>query len=65
MPRPCNATGAGPVIPLMLQISYADTAAMARGLDSPARYASRDLLPEFYARFFVDVVLWHYVYDNG
>ena len=55
----------GPVIPLILAITYADEAAMARGLDSPARYTSRDLLPEFYQRFFDDVTLWHYVMEPG
>ncbi|MEM7208781.1 MAG: hypothetical protein AAF434_13230 [Pseudomonadota bacterium] len=51
----------GPAIPLVLAITYADTAAMERGLASPARYQSRDLLPAFYERFFEKVELWHYV----
>lgn len=51
----------GPNIPLMLAITYRDTDAMAKGLASSARYTSRDLLPEFYERFFDDVTLWHYV----
>ena len=37
----------GPEIPLILAITYPDRAAMARALDSPARYESRDLLPAF------------------
>jgi len=53
----------GPQIPLLLAITYADHAAMQRGLDSPARYESRDLLPEFYARYFDDVQLHHYVLE--
>ena len=52
---------AGPVLPLMLAVTYPDEAAMAQGLASPARYASRDLLPTFYDMFFDDIVLWHYV----
>jgi len=53
----------GPIIPLVLAISYADHEAMERGVNSPARFASRDLLPEFYERFFDEVVLWHYVME--
>ena len=37
----------GPSYPLKLAITYPDAAAMARGLASPARYDSRDLLPNF------------------
>lgn len=55
---------AGPVIPLVLAITYADHDAMARALDSPARYESRDLLPDFYERFFDNVDLWHYVFER-
>jgi hypothetical protein len=51
----------GPEIPLILAITYASQADMAAALDSPARYTSRDMLPDFYARFFEDVTLWHYV----
>ena len=54
----------GPVIPLILAITYADADAMQRGLASPARYESRDLLPEFYERFFDSVRLYHYVLDQ-
>ncbi len=54
----------GPVIPLVLAITYADHAAMERGLASPARYAARDLLPAFYERFFDEVTLWHYVMER-
>ena len=50
---------AGPTIPLVLAITYADHDAMARALESPARYQSRDLLPGLYERFFEDVHLWH------
>ncbi len=54
----------GPTIPLILAITYADEAAMAAALDSPARYTSRDLLPELYEQFFDDVTLWHYVMER-
>ena len=54
----------GPAIPLVLAISYLNEAAMLRALDSPARYQSRDLLPEFYARYFESVDLYHYVMDT-
>ena len=37
----------GPSYPLILAITYPDAAAMARGLASPARYESRDLLPNY------------------
>ena len=50
----------GPEIPLMLAITYADDDAMARALDSPARYESRDLLPELYEKY-LDAKLFHYV----
>ena len=53
---------AGSPIPLVLAITYADHEAMAKALESPARYQSRDLLPELYERFFEDVRLWHYVF---
>ena len=33
---------------------------MARGLASPARYESRELLPEFFAKY-IDGKLLHYV----
>ena len=54
----------GPNIPLILAITYADRDAMQRGLESPARYAAKDLLPELYDRFFDEVVLWHYVMER-
>ncbi|WP_108880884.1 hypothetical protein [Anderseniella sp. Alg231-50] len=56
---------AGPAIPLVLAITYADHDAMSRALDSPARYESRDLLPDFYERFFEDIHLWHYVFERN
>ena len=37
----------GPSYPLIRAITYPDTAAMARGLASPARYESRHTLPNF------------------
>lgn len=54
----------GPTIPLMLAITYADESAIAAAMDSPARYKSRDLLPELYAQFFDDVTLWHYTMER-
>ncbi len=54
----------GPTIPLILAITYADRDAMAKGVDSPARHAAKDLLPELYARFYDEVALWHYVMDR-
>ena len=41
----------GPEIPLILAITYPDRAAMAPALDSPARYESRDLLPDFFETY--------------
>ena len=41
----------GPSYPLIRAITYLDTAAMARGLASPARYEPRDTLPNFFAKF--------------
>ena len=55
----------GPAIPLILAITYADEKAMERGLASPARYESRDLLPDFYERYFDSVRLFHYVLDQN
>ena len=54
----------GPAIPLILAITYADEAAMARGVSSPARHEAKALLPELYERFYDEVVLWHYVMDR-
>ena len=50
----------GPSYPLILAITYPDAAAMARGLASPARYESRDLLLNFFAKY-IDQKLLHYV----
>jgi hypothetical protein len=54
----------GPVIPLILAITYADYDAMEQALASPARYTSRDILPELYDKFFDDITLYHYVMDT-
>ena len=53
----------GPSFPLALAITYPDTAAMERGLASPARFESRDLLPEFFAKY-LDGKLLHYVMET-
>ena len=53
----------GPGFPLVLAITYPDAAAMARGLASPARYESRDLLSEFFAKY-IDGKLLHYVMET-
>jgi len=50
-------------IPLILAITYPDRAAMARALASPARYESRDLLPELFERFF-DGSLHHHLMET-
>jgi hypothetical protein len=42
----------GPDYPLILAITYPDRAAMEWALASPARYESRDLLPELFERYF-------------
>ena len=42
----------GPSYPLKLAITYPDAAAMARGLASPARYESCDLLPNLFCQIF-------------
>ena len=42
----------GPSYKLIRAITYPDTAAMARGLASPARYEPRDTLPNFFAKYF-------------
>lgn len=54
----------GPTIPLILAITYADSEAMEAGLNSPARYESKALLPDFYERYFSHVELFHYVMDR-
>ena len=53
----------GPEIPLILAITYLDRAAMARALDSPARYESRDLLPDFFETY-LNGSLHHYLMDT-
>ena len=53
----------GPSYPLKLAIAYPDAAAMARGLASPARYESRDLLPNFFTKY-IDGKLLHYVMET-
>lgn len=54
----------GPTIPLMLAITYENADDMAKALDSPARYVSKDLLPAFYKRYFNNVRLYHYVMER-
>ena len=54
----------GPNIPLILAITYADGAAMEKGVASPARHAAKAVLPELYDRFFEDVALYHYVMER-
>lgn len=49
--------------PLVLAVTYADHAAMAAALDTPARYQSRDMLPAFYERFFDDITLKHQLFE--
>ncbi len=54
----------GPNIPLILAITYADHAAMEKGVNSPARHEAKDILPELYDRYFDKMNLWHYVMDR-
>jgi hypothetical protein len=54
----------GPVIPLILAITYADRAAMEIGVNSPARHAAKARLPELYEQFYDKVDLWHYLMDR-
>ncbi|WP_299603873.1 hypothetical protein [uncultured Tateyamaria sp.] len=54
----------GPNIPLILAITYADRAAMEKGITSPARHAAKALLPELYDRFYDKIELWHYLMDR-
>lgn len=49
-----------PEIALILAITYPDKDAMARALASPARYESRDLLPELFEHYF-DGRMHHHV----
>jgi hypothetical protein len=51
----------GPSYPLIRAITYPDTAAMARGLASPARYEPRDTLPNFFAKFIDRKLLNHII----
>lgn len=51
-----GATG----IPLILAITYPDRAAMDRALASPARYESRDLLPELSDKY-LDCEMRHHL----
>ena len=54
----------GPSFPLILAITYPDAAAMARGLASPARYESRDLLSNFFAKY-IDKKLLRYAMETN
>ena len=53
----------GPVIPLALAVTYRDEEAMNQAMETTARYTARDLLPDFYERFFEQVKLLHYVFE--
>ena len=54
---------AGPVIPLVLAVTYQDHESMAQAMESPARHEARELLPELYERYFDEITLWHYVFE--
>ena len=54
----------GPVIPLILAITYPNEHAMAQALASPARYESRDMLAGFYQAYFDEVTLYHYELES-
>lgn len=54
----------GPTIPLVLAVTYRDRQAMDKAMESDARHQARDILPKLYARFFDEINLWHYVFEQ-
>ena len=54
----------GPTIPLVLAVTYENTEAMAKAMESKARHVAREILPELYDQFFEEVDLWHYVFEH-
>lgn len=50
-------------IPLVLSVLYESEAKLAEAMASPARYESRDMLPDFYERFWDQVRLIHKTYE--
>ena len=53
-----------PAIPLVLAVTYRDQASLDAAMESEARYKARDLLPQFYDRFFNEVTLQHYLFEE-
>ena len=54
-----------PAIPLVLAVTYRDQASLDAAMESEARYKARDLLPQFYDRFFNEVTLQHYLFEES
>jgi len=54
----------GPVIPLVLAVTYENEEAIEKAMATKARYDARDILPELYDRFFEEVELWHYIFEH-
>ncbi len=54
----------GPTIPLVLAVTYRNRDDMDQAMESEARHAARDILPELYQRFFDEINLWHYVFEQ-
>lgn len=53
----------GPKIPLVLSVAYENQAKIDEAMASPARYESRDLLPDFYETYWDEVRLVHTTYE--
>jgi len=53
----------GPTIPLVLAVTYKNNADLEEAMESKARHQAREILPEFYERFFEEIELWHYVFE--
>lgn len=54
----------GPDIPLALIVTYKDQASLDQAMKTDARYKARDMLPAFYEKFFDEVQLLHYVFED-
>ncbi|MEP1444392.1 MAG: hypothetical protein ABJK39_15405 [Hyphomicrobiales bacterium] len=54
----------GPTIPLALIVTYKNQASLDQAMETEARFKARDMLPAFYAAFFDDVALLHYVFED-
>ena len=54
-----------PAIPLVLAVTYRDQASLDAAMESEARYKARDLLPQFYDRFFNEIILQRYLFEES